>query len=49
VDSVWDFLGSYWWLIFFVGPAVGGMARGISSWDRQRRPRPRARGRLPKK
>lgn len=37
VDSVWDFLGSYWWLIFFVGPAVGGMARGISSWDRQRR------------
>lgn len=37
VDSVWDFLGSYWWLIFFVGPAVGGAARSISSWDRQRR------------
>ncbi|MEL7976770.1 hypothetical protein AAG589_12985 [Isoptericola sp. F-RaC21] len=37
MDSVWDFLGSYWWLIFFVGPAIGGAARSISSWDRQRR------------
>lgn len=37
VDSVWDFLGSYWWLIFFVGPAVGGAIQSIEKWDRRRR------------
>jgi len=37
VDSVWDFLGSYWWLIFVVGPAVGGVVQSIERWDRRRR------------
>jgi len=37
VDSVWDFLGSYWWLIFVLGPVIGGTLQRLEKWDRQRR------------
>jgi hypothetical protein len=37
VDGFWDFAGSYWWLIFFLGPLAGGVVQSIEKWDRRRR------------
>lgn len=30
------FAGAYWWLIFFIGPAVGGAAKGIERSSKRR-------------
>src|SRR5699024_9408906 len=39
--NVWDFLGSYWWLIFPLGGALsafaGGWAKAVRRWDERRR------------
>ena len=39
--NVWDFIGSYWWLVFPIGGALsafaGGWARAVRRWDERRR------------
>jgi hypothetical protein len=37
VDGFWDFLGSYWWLVFPLSAVVGGWAKGVQRWDERRR------------
>ncbi|PRZ06439.1 hypothetical protein BCE75_106121 [Isoptericola sp. CG 20/1183] len=37
VDGFWDFLGSYWWLVFPLSGIVGGWAKGAQKWDERRR------------
>ncbi|WP_139820670.1 hypothetical protein [Krasilnikoviella flava] len=37
MDSIWDFLGSYWWLVFPLSGIVGGWIRGAQVWDERRR------------
>ncbi|HWV76446.1 MAG TPA: hypothetical protein VN027_03945 [Isoptericola sp.] len=34
---MWDFLGSYWWLVFPLSGIVGGWIRGAQVWDERRR------------
>lgn len=38
---MWEFIGSYWWLIFPLGGVLGGMASGwakaVRRWDERRR------------
>jgi len=39
--NVWEFIGSYWWLVFPLGGVLGGMASGwaraVRRWDERRR------------
>lgn len=39
--NVWEFIGSYWWLVFPLGGALGGIAGGwakaVRKWDERRR------------
>jgi hypothetical protein len=37
VDDILSFAGSYWWLIFIVGPIVGGWIGGVAKYDERRR------------
>ncbi|PFG44195.1 hypothetical protein ATJ88_2914 [Isoptericola jiangsuensis] len=37
MNGFWDFLGSYWWLVFPLGAAFGGWAKGLRRWDDRRR------------
>ncbi|MGF0117875.1 hypothetical protein ACQFYA_16390 [Promicromonospora sp. Marseille-Q5078] len=37
MDGFWDFLGSYWWLVFPLSGIVGGWIRGAQVWDERRR------------
>jgi hypothetical protein len=37
VDDILRFAGSYWWLIFIVGPVVGGWIGGVAKYDERRR------------
>ncbi|GAA1987983.1 hypothetical protein GCM10009718_26910 [Isoptericola halotolerans] len=37
VDGFWDFLGSYWWLVFPLSGIVGGWVKGAQKWDERRR------------
>lgn len=39
--NVWEFLGNYWWLVFPIGAALGGVVSGwgaaFRKWDERRR------------
>ncbi|MEG3614451.1 hypothetical protein [Isoptericola haloaureus] len=37
MDGFWDFVGSYWWLVFPLSGIVGGWAGGVRRWDERRR------------
>jgi hypothetical protein len=37
VDGFWDFVGSYWWLVFPLSGIVGGWIGGAQKWDERRR------------
>jgi hypothetical protein len=37
VDSIWEFIGSYWWLVFPLGGVIGGGVQGLREWDDRRR------------
>ncbi|SEE73678.1 hypothetical protein [Ruania alba] len=37
MDSFWQFVGGYWWLIFPLGGVVGGWVKGAQKWDERRR------------
>lgn len=37
VDGFWDFVGSYWWLVFPLSGIVGGWLTGVQKWDERRR------------
>ncbi|GAA4720147.1 hypothetical protein GCM10023216_06230 [Isoptericola chiayiensis] len=37
MDGFWDFLGSYWWLVFPLSGVVGAWASGLRAWDERRR------------
>lgn len=38
-SGLWGFAGSYWWLIFFIGPAAGGVAKAIERSAKRRHER----------
>lgn len=33
----WQFIGSYWWLVFPLGGLIGGWLKGAQKWDESRR------------
>ena len=39
--NVWEFIGSYWWLVFPIGGAfggaIGGFLKNARKWDERRR------------
>ncbi|GEK78947.1 hypothetical protein [Agrococcus baldri] len=37
MDDILRFAGSYWWLIFIVGPVVGGWIGGVAKYNERRR------------
>lgn len=37
MDDILRFAGSYWWLIFVIGPAVGGWIGGAAKYNERRR------------
>ena len=37
--GLWQFAGSYWWLIFFIGPAIGGGAKALERSSKRRHER----------
>lgn len=37
MDDILRFAGSYWWLIFIIGPAVGGWIGGAAKYNERRR------------
>lgn len=37
VDDILRFAGSYWWLIFIIGPVVGGWVGGVAKYNERRR------------
>ncbi|KAA9089336.1 hypothetical protein [Microbacterium radiodurans] len=37
--GLWQFAGSYWWLIFFIGPAIGGGAKALERSSKRRHQR----------
>ncbi|WP_277209510.1 hypothetical protein [Isoptericola croceus] len=37
MHGFWDFVGSYWWLIFPLSGIVGGWVKGAQKWDERRR------------
>ncbi|MGR6742823.1 hypothetical protein ACU6RU_12390 [Microbacterium sp. F1-18] len=37
--GLWEFAGSYWWLIFIIGPAAGGAAKALEQSARRRHKR----------
>jgi hypothetical protein len=37
VEEILRFAGSYWWLIFIVGPVVGGWIGGVAKYNERRR------------
>jgi hypothetical protein len=37
VDAFWTFAGSYWWLVFIFGGAIGGWAKAVASYNERRR------------
>ena len=38
-SGLWQFAGDYWWLIFFVGPAVGGGVKALERSSKRRHER----------
>lgn len=46
VDSLLDFIGNYWWLVFVFGGSIGGITRGIGAANRRRTERRQERYRL---
>ncbi|MDO8144031.1 hypothetical protein [Isoptericola sp. 178] len=37
MEGFWDFVGSYWWLVFPLSGIIGGWAGGVRRWDERRR------------
>lgn len=37
MDDILSFAGDYWWLIFIVGPVVGGWIGGVAKYNERRR------------
>ncbi|WP_306231695.1 hypothetical protein [Agrococcus beijingensis] len=37
MDDILSFAGSYWWLVFIVGPIVGGWIGGVAKYNERRR------------
>ena len=37
MEEILRFAGSYWWLIFIVGPVVGGWIGGVAKYNERRR------------
>ncbi|PFG39710.1 hypothetical protein ATJ97_2223 [Georgenia soli] len=37
MDQFWQFVGSFWWLIFPLGGVIGGGIKGLQEWDERRR------------
>ncbi|WP_407316590.1 hypothetical protein UQW22_09765 [Isoptericola halotolerans] len=37
MDGFWDFVGSYWWLVFPLGGMAGAWFEGVRKWDERRR------------
>lgn len=37
VDGFWDFVGSFWWLVFPLSGIVGGWVKGAQTWSERRR------------
>ncbi|WP_402467028.1 hypothetical protein [Isoptericola aurantiacus] len=37
MDGFWEFVGSYWWLVFPLSGIAGGWVRGARKWDERRR------------
>jgi len=37
VEEILRFAGDYWWLIFIIGPVVGGWIGGVAKYDERRR------------
>jgi hypothetical protein len=37
VEQFWQFVGSFWWLIFPLGGVIGGGIKGLQEWDERRR------------
>ncbi|WP_072314044.1 hypothetical protein [Agrococcus sp. Marseille-P2731] len=37
MEEILRFAGSYWWLIFIIGPAVGGWVGGVAKYNERRR------------
>lgn len=37
MDDILRFAGSYWWLIFIIGPAIGGWVGGAAKYNERRR------------
>ncbi len=37
--GLWQFAGDYWWLIFFIGPAIGGAATALERSSKRRHKR----------
>ncbi|MGH8966814.1 MAG: hypothetical protein ACRDXB_16005, partial [Actinomycetes bacterium] len=37
MNGFWDFVGSYWWLVFPLSGIIGGWVRGAQVWDERRR------------
>lgn len=37
MDDILSFAGDYWWLIFIIGPVVGGWVGGVAKYNERRR------------
>ncbi|WP_418606855.1 hypothetical protein [Georgenia sp. SUBG003] len=37
MEGFWEFVGSFWWLIFPLGGVIGGGIKGLQEWDERRR------------
>lgn len=37
MEEFWQFVGSFWWLIFPLGGVIGGGIKGLQEWDERRR------------
>jgi hypothetical protein len=46
MDSFWDFVGNYWWLVFVFGGTVGGALKAIGAANERRAQRRQERFRL---
>lgn len=46
MNNVWAFVGSYWWLLFVFGGAIGGAARSVMAANERRAERRQERFRI---
>lgn len=37
MEGFWEFVGSFWWLVFPLGGVIGGGIKGLQEWDERRR------------